>query len=243
MRFAAEALGDRLDDSFLALNGDVLTNFDLVRLGALPRGARGAGATIGLYEVDDAAAFGLVACDAEGAVTSFTEKTGVSAPGEVNAGAYVLERSVLELIPPDQKVSIEGRGLPAAGRRRPVRHRARRVLDGHRDPRSIPRSDLGHPRGQGGDRGTADRARGSSSTPAGEVADSAGGRPAGGGLGRLRLSVPAQRSPNRSCSGDARSARGDRPRLRPCRRGVTVEAGAEVADTMVAEDARVAAER
>ena len=76
IRFAAEALGDRLDDSFLALNGDVLTNFDL---GALVRSheERGAQATIGLYEVDDAATFGLVACDAEGAVTSFTEKTGV----------------------------------------------------------------------------------------------------------------------------------------------------------------------
>jgi mannose-1-phosphate guanylyltransferase len=111
IRFAAEALGDRLEDRFLALNGDVLTDLDL---GALLRSheERGARATIGLYEVDDAAAFGLVACDADGTVLTFTEKTGVAAPGEVNAGAYVLERSVLDLIPPERKVSIETEVFP-----------------------------------------------------------------------------------------------------------------------------------
>jgi mannose-1-phosphate guanylyltransferase len=106
IRFAADALGDDLDDSFLALNGDVLTDLDL---GALLRGHRdsGAAATIGLHPVDDASAFGLVHCDEGGTVREFLEKTGEHAPGEVNAGMYVLERSVLELIPPGEKVSIE----------------------------------------------------------------------------------------------------------------------------------------
>jgi mannose-1-phosphate guanylyltransferase len=106
IRFAAEALGDRLDDRFLALNGDVLTNFDL---GLLLRShaERGARATIGLYGVEDSSAFGLVECDAAGSVVSFVEKNGVAAPGEVNAGAYVLERSVLDLVAPGQAVSIE----------------------------------------------------------------------------------------------------------------------------------------
>src|SRR5215470_12464440 len=42
IRFAAEALGDRLDDRFLALNGDVLTDLDLSALLAAheERGAR-----------------------------------------------------------------------------------------------------------------------------------------------------------------------------------------------------------
>jgi mannose-1-phosphate guanylyltransferase len=40
-------------------------------------------------------------------VTEFLEKTGEPVPGEVNAGAYVLERSVLDLIPPGEEVSIE----------------------------------------------------------------------------------------------------------------------------------------
>lgn len=106
IRFAADALGDDLDDCFLALNGDVLTDLDL---GALLRGHRdsGAAATIGLHPVEDASAFGLVHCDEGGVVREFLEKTGERAPGEVNAGMYVLEGSVLELIPAGRKVSIE----------------------------------------------------------------------------------------------------------------------------------------
>jgi mannose-1-phosphate guanylyltransferase len=111
IRFAAEALGGRLDDRFLALNGDVLTNFDL---GLLLRShaEREALATIGLYAVDDSSTFGLVECDAAGSVASFTEKTGVAKPGDVNAGAYVLERSVLDLIAPGEAVSIEREVFP-----------------------------------------------------------------------------------------------------------------------------------
>ena len=45
--------------------------------------------------------------DADGAVLEFLEKTGEAVPGEINAGMYVLERSVLDLIPPGEEVSIE----------------------------------------------------------------------------------------------------------------------------------------
>jgi mannose-1-phosphate guanylyltransferase len=111
IRFAAEALGDRLEDRFLALNGDLLTDLDLTALlGAHEE--RGARATIGLYGVENSAAFGLVDCDPTGAVLAFTEKTGKEVPGEINAGAYVLERSVLDLIPPGRKVSIETEVFP-----------------------------------------------------------------------------------------------------------------------------------
>jgi mannose-1-phosphate guanylyltransferase len=111
IRFAAEALGDRLDDRFLALNGDVLTDLDLTALlRAHEEGA--ATATIGLYPVEDSSAFGLVECDPSGAVLSFTEKTGEPVPGEINAGAYVLERSVLDLIPPGREFSIEREVFP-----------------------------------------------------------------------------------------------------------------------------------
>ncbi len=56
---------------------------------------------------DDSSAYGLVHSGPEGAVLEFLEKTGESVPGEVNAGMYVLERSVLDLIPPGEAVSIE----------------------------------------------------------------------------------------------------------------------------------------
>jgi mannose-1-phosphate guanylyltransferase len=106
IRFAADSLGDELGDRFLALNGDVLTDLDLSALIDVHR-RRAARATIALHPVEDSSAFGLVHSDEEGKVLAFLEKTGEAAPGEVNAGMYALERSVLELIPPGENVSIE----------------------------------------------------------------------------------------------------------------------------------------
>jgi mannose-1-phosphate guanylyltransferase len=106
IRHAADQLGDRLGDRFLALNGDVLTDLDV---GALLRAheERSARATIGLYPVEDASAYGLVRRGPGGEVVEFAEKTGRREPGEVNAGIYALDRSVLDLIPPGRKISIE----------------------------------------------------------------------------------------------------------------------------------------
>jgi len=111
IRFAADQLGEELEQRFLALNGDVLTDLDL---GALLRAhdESGAAATLGLHPVEDAAAFGLVRSDEQGEVLEFLEKTGEATPGEVNAGMYVLERPVLDLIAPGEKVSIEREVFP-----------------------------------------------------------------------------------------------------------------------------------
>jgi len=106
IRFAADRLGDELDERFLALNGDVLTDLDLSAL-LHEHEARAAGATIGLHPVEDSSAFGLVESGEEGQVLQFLEKSGERKPGEINAGMYVLERSVLELVPPGESVSIE----------------------------------------------------------------------------------------------------------------------------------------
>ncbi|HEX5929296.1 MAG TPA: NDP-sugar synthase [Solirubrobacterales bacterium] len=111
IRFAADSLGDRLDEGFLALNGDVLTDLDLTALTRVHE-ERGGRATIALYPVEDSAAYGLVSLDAGGAVTEFLEKTGEAVPGEINAGAYCLNRSVLDLIPPGREVSIEREVFP-----------------------------------------------------------------------------------------------------------------------------------
>jgi mannose-1-phosphate guanylyltransferase len=106
IRFAADELGDRLEDRFLALNGDVLTDLDLTAL-MRAHADSGARATIALHPVEDSSAYGLVSTDPSGEVLAFTEKTGEAVPGEINAGMYVLERSVLDLIPPGEEVSIE----------------------------------------------------------------------------------------------------------------------------------------
>jgi mannose-1-phosphate guanylyltransferase len=97
-----------LDERFFMLNGDVLTDMDLT--GQLARHERsGARATLALTPVDDPSAYGLVRIDGDGAVTEFVEKP---APDQIDtnnisAGAYVLERSVLELLEADQPASIE----------------------------------------------------------------------------------------------------------------------------------------
>lgn len=111
IRFAADALADRLEDRFLALNGDVLADLDLSAL-VRAHEERGARATIGLHPVEDSSAYGLVRCDEEGRVLEFLEKTGEAVPGEINAGAYVLDRSVLDLVPAGQAVSIEREVFP-----------------------------------------------------------------------------------------------------------------------------------
>lgn len=111
IRFAADTLGARLGERFLALNGDVLCDLDLSALLAAHEAA-GATATLGLHPVEDSSAYGLVSTDAGGAVTEFLEKTGETVPGEINAGTYVLERSALDLIPAGAEVSIEREVFP-----------------------------------------------------------------------------------------------------------------------------------
>jgi mannose-1-phosphate guanylyltransferase len=106
IRFAAELLEDR----FLAMNGDVLADLDLSELIGVHE-EKGATATMGLHPVDEAADYGVVELADDGAVTAFLEK-GRSGPGEINAGCYCLERSILDLIPPDRAVSIEREIFP-----------------------------------------------------------------------------------------------------------------------------------
>jgi mannose-1-phosphate guanylyltransferase len=100
-----------LDDRFLMLNGDVLTDVD-VSAQLAQHAATGAGATLGLVPVEDPSAYGLVLLNADNSVKGFLEKPGpqqLEGVDEylISAGIYVLERSITELIEPDAKVSIE----------------------------------------------------------------------------------------------------------------------------------------
>lgn len=112
IRFAAEASG--IDDTFVVVNGDVLTDLDVARLVQFHR-EHGAEATIHLIGVPDPSAFGVVALDTDGRVERFVEKPapGTAPSNLINAGTYVLEPSVLARIPAGQKVSIERATFPA----------------------------------------------------------------------------------------------------------------------------------
>jgi mannose-1-phosphate guanylyltransferase len=92
---------------FLAFNGDVLTDVDLTALIALHHTKRAA-ATIYLTPVEDPRRYGLVELRGDGAVANFLEKPG-EWQGEalINAGVYVLEHDVLEMIPAGVMFSIE----------------------------------------------------------------------------------------------------------------------------------------
>jgi mannose-1-phosphate guanylyltransferase len=97
-----------LDERFLMLNGDVLTDIDLTaQISQHERS--GATGTLALTPVEDPSAYGLVRLDAGGAVTEFVEKPSSDQidTNNISAGAYVLERSVLELLAPGEPASIE----------------------------------------------------------------------------------------------------------------------------------------
>jgi mannose-1-phosphate guanylyltransferase len=103
-----------LSERFLVLNGDVLTDLDLTEHMRV-HSERDAVASLALYPVDDPTSYGLVRKDSgSGAVTEFLEKPDPSEidTDEVNAGAYVLERSVAGLIPAGRSVSIEREIFP-----------------------------------------------------------------------------------------------------------------------------------
>ena len=106
IRFADDMLGDR----FFVLNGDVLCDLDLTAQ-VEQHGRTGARATIALYPVEDPTGYGLVHRHDDGEITEFLEKPEPDQvdTDEINAGAYLLERSVLDEIPPDQRVSSSAR--------------------------------------------------------------------------------------------------------------------------------------
>ena len=109
--FAAASAG--IDDTFIVVNGDVLTDLDVSELWAFHR-VRGAEGTIALTPVDDPSRYGVVPIDDKGRVTAFVEKPapGTAPTNWINAGTYVLEPSVLRRIPGGRKVSIERETFP-----------------------------------------------------------------------------------------------------------------------------------
>jgi mannose-1-phosphate guanylyltransferase len=118
IRFAAEQAA--IDETFVVVNGDVLTELDVAALVATHRGT-GAGATLHLTAVDDPSAFGVADLDPTGRVLAFVEKPspGSEPSNLINAGTYVFAPDVLDLIGPGRPVSVERDTFPrlvAAGR-------------------------------------------------------------------------------------------------------------------------------
>jgi len=92
-----------LDDTFIIVSGDALTDIDLDALVAEHR-SKGALATIALKEVTEVEQFGVVVCNEEGRITRFQEKP----PREealsnlANTGIYVFEPEIFKYIPANE---------------------------------------------------------------------------------------------------------------------------------------------
>ena len=112
IRFAATWAG--IDETFVVVNGDVLTDLDIASLVAFHRSCAAEG-TLHLTPVDDPSAYGVVDISPQGRVLRFVEKPppGTAPSNQVNAGTYVLEPSVLDRIPHGRRVSIERETFPA----------------------------------------------------------------------------------------------------------------------------------
>jgi mannose-1-phosphate guanylyltransferase len=105
---------DLLDERFFMLNGDILSDMDLTAQLAQHE-ATGARATLALIGVDDPSAYGLVRRRPDLSVREFVEKPNLDEIDThlVNAGAYILERSVLaDMAPAGTRISIEREVFP-----------------------------------------------------------------------------------------------------------------------------------
>ena len=94
---------DFLDETFIVLSGDGLTDLNLAAALDFHR-EKGALATLALKRVDDPLEYGVVVTDAAGRVRGFFEKPGWGdvLSDAVNTGIYILEPEALEAVPADR---------------------------------------------------------------------------------------------------------------------------------------------
>ncbi|BBJ43267.1 hypothetical protein SSPO_059850 [Streptomyces antimycoticus] len=114
IRNVASRLRSGPDDPVLIFNGDILTGLDIRALVDNHR-TTGADVSLHLTRVPDPRAYGLVPTDEQGRVTAFLEKPQTPeeiVTDQINAGAYVFNRSVIDTIPADRPVSVERETFP-----------------------------------------------------------------------------------------------------------------------------------
>lgn len=105
---------EHLDERFLVISGDVLTDIDLSALVAF-HDAQGATATLGLMAVENPLEFGIVITNPDGTIERFLEKPtwGQVFSDTINTGIYVLEPEIFNYIAADRPVDFSGEVFPA----------------------------------------------------------------------------------------------------------------------------------
>jgi mannose-1-phosphate guanylyltransferase len=109
----AESLLNQDEGPFFVLNGDILSTIDYRALYKAHLDAK-ARATVALHDVEDPSRFGVVELNEKNQILRFVEKPkSEEAPSHlINAGVYVLDYSVLDVIPDGKEVSIEREVFP-----------------------------------------------------------------------------------------------------------------------------------
>ncbi len=106
---------DELDERFLVISGDVLTDIDLSQVVDF-HDLRGGLATLALKAVDNPLEFGIVITHEDGSIERFLEKPtwGQVFSDTINTGIYVLEPEIFDFIPEGQAVDFSSESFPAA---------------------------------------------------------------------------------------------------------------------------------
>ncbi|MEU8828541.1 NDP-sugar synthase [Streptomyces sp. NPDC048636] len=227
IRNVASRLRSGPDDPVLIFNGDILTGLDIRALVDTHR-TSGADVSLHLTRVTDPRAYGLVPTDADGRVTAFLEKPQTPeeiVTDQINAGAYVFNRSVIDAIPADRPVSVERETFPGL-------LEAGAHLQGLVD--STYWLDLGTP--QAFVRGSADLVLGHAPSPA--VPGRCGDRLV---LENASVADDAKLSGGTVIGPRARVGAGARIEGSAVLEGAVVEAGAQVRDSLVGAGARIGA--
>ncbi|MGQ0832730.1 MAG: sugar phosphate nucleotidyltransferase [Microthrixaceae bacterium] len=104
---------DELDERFLVISGDVLTDLDLSAILKAHDESR-ALATIGLVRVDNPLEFGIVITREDGSIERFLEKPswGQVFSDTINTGIFVLEPQIFDHIEPDRAVDFSSEVFP-----------------------------------------------------------------------------------------------------------------------------------
>ncbi len=105
---------DELDEPFLVISGDVLTDIDIGAIVDFHKD-RGAMATIALKSVENPLEFGIVITRDDGSIERFLEKPswGQVFSDNVNTGIYVLEPEIFDFIPDGESVDFSDDVFPA----------------------------------------------------------------------------------------------------------------------------------
>lgn len=225
IRNVAARLRSGPDEPVLIFNGDILTGLDIRALVASHE-TTGADVSLHLTRVEDPRAYGLVPTDATGRVTAFLEKPQTPeeiVTDQINAGAYVFRRSVIDTIPMRPPGLGGTRDLPRAPGHRspPPGHGGFHLLAGP-----------GHP--QAFVRGSADLVLGRAPSPA--VPGRCGDRLV---LPTARVAPDAKLTGGTVVGDGARIGEGARITGSTILSGAVVEPGAVITDSLIGTRAHI----